>query len=201
MIFLFFEKKQYIYLQHFINQMDIEKLKFPIGKFETPILIHSVELGQYINDIETFPIRLKKEVNQLSDIQLDTPYRPNGWTIRQVVHHCADSHINSFVRFKLALTEKEPTIKPYFEERWAELSDSKTMSIEPSLMMLDGLHKRWVVLLKSLTDSDLEKSFVHPEHGKAFKLKVSIANYAWHCNHHLAHITVLKSLKGWNTDL
>ena len=177
--------------------MTLEELKFPIGKFEQPKEITPELVRNYIIDISTFPERLRKEVENLSDAQLDTPYRPEGWTIRQVVHHCADSHMNSLTRFKLALTEDKPTIKPYFEDRWAELDDSKKMPVEPALKMLEGLHERWTYLLNSLTDDLLERTFVHPEHGKELRLKENIGLYAWHCNHHLAHITSLKSRMGW----
>ncbi len=175
---------------------DLEKLKFPIGKFEKPASLTKEILDSFINDIETFPQRLDQEVSHLDRQQLDTPYRPGGWSIRQVVHHCADSHMNSITRFKLALTEDKPGIKPYFEDRWAELPDSR-IAIEPSLQLLQGLHLRWTALLKSLTEEELAKSFIHPEHGKEFRLDENIGVYAWHCNHHLAHITGLKKQKGW----
>ena len=177
--------------------MTVEELKYPIGKFVKPDYYTPEILNQYILDIGLFPSRLRAEVEQLTDEQLDTCYRPDGWTIRQVVHHCADSHMNSFTRFKLALTEEKPTIKPYFEDRWAELVDSKSMPIEPSLKILEGLHQRWVVLLKSLTKEDLERRFVHPEHGKELKLDGTLGLHAWHCHHHLAHITNAKKLNQW----
>ncbi|TDL99584.1 MAG: putative metal-dependent hydrolase [Flavobacteriaceae bacterium] len=177
--------------------MDIEKLKFPIGRFEEPKTISKDILQKWISEISTFPKRLSIEVLNLSDNQLDTQYRPNGWTIRQVVHHCADSHMNSLTRFKLTLTEDKPTIKPYFEERWAELLDTRNMSIEPSLKMLEGLHERWTVLLNNLTEEQYSRVFVHPEHGKIFRVDENIGIYAWHCNHHLAHITETKKRYNW----
>jgi len=177
--------------------MNIEKLRFPIGKYQKPAQITPEILATYITDIESFPSRLKSEVEHLSNTQLDTRYRPEGWTIRQVVHHCADSHANALIRFKLAMTEDTPTIRPYYEDRWAELADSKTMPVEPSLQLLEGLHIRWTVILKSLNEKDLQKTFIHPEHGKSFKLDENTGIYAWHCNHHLAHITTLKERKGW----
>ena len=173
-----------------------EQLKFPIGKFKKPEVITKSHIDKWTGDISKFPERLNKEVKLLSDAQLDTTYREGGWTLRQVIHHCADSHINSLIRFKLALTEEKPTIKPYFEDRWAQLSDYK-MPIEPSLKLLEGLHKRWVFLLNKLNEGDLKKAFVHPEHQQEFLLDETIGIYAWHCNHHLAHITTLKQLKGW----
>ena len=178
-------------------ETELEKLKYPIGKFKKPEVFTKELIKSYIEAIETFPARLKKEVEHLTDSQLDTSYREKGWTIRQVVHHCADSHINGLVRLKLALTEDKPTIKPYFEERWAELTDSKTMPVAVSLKLIDGLHTRWAYLLKSLSGKDLEKSFIHPEHGRELNLKEYLGSYAWHCNHHLAHITTLKQKMGW----
>ncbi|GAA5038738.1 putative metal-dependent hydrolase [Marivirga lumbricoides] len=151
-------------------------------------------LDEFITDISSFPVRLRNEVQHLNSEQLNIPYRPGGWTIRQLVHHCADSHMNSLMRFKLALTEDQPVIKPYFEDRWAELPDSK-MEIEPALQILEGLHARWTTLLKSLTAEQLKKVFVHPEHGTEISLEENIALYAWHCNHHLAHVVSLKPKK------
>ncbi len=177
--------------------MSHELLKFPIGKYVKPEVITEQQLVQYKTTINSFPSRLTKEVDNLTDEQLDTPYRPDGWTIRQVVNHCADSHMNSLIRFKLTLTEDKPIVKPYFEERWAELSDSKTMPIKPALKMLEGIHERWTVLLNNLKPEELSRVFIHPEHGKEFRLDENIGIYAWHCNHHLAHITTLKKQKGW----
>ena len=177
--------------------MNLEEMKYPIGQFKMPDLVTPEILGKYITDIESFPKRLRAEVENLTDEQLDTPYRPDGWNIRQVVNHCADSHMNGLARLKLALTEDKPTIKPYFENRWAELADSKTIPIEPALLILDGLHKRWAILLKALTEDDLKRIYIHPEHGREFRLEESIGLYAWHCNHHLAHITELKKRMKW----
>lgn len=174
-----------------------EQLKYPIGKFEKPKEITGEMWKKYISDIDTFPSRLKKEVEQLSDQQLDTVYRTGGWTIRQVVNHCADSHMNSLTRLKLALTEDNPIIKPYIEALWAELPDSKTMPIHPALKMLEGIHERWALLLNNLKDAELKRTFIHPQSGKQFQLDENTALYAWHCNHHLAHITNLKKNKGW----
>ena len=179
------------------NKMTIEELKFPIGRFEKPIKITLEILHNYIIDISTFPNRIKEEVKNLKDEQLDTPYRKNGWTIRQVINHCADSHMNALIRFKLTLTEEKPTIKPYFEERWAELTDSKNIPIQPALKMLEGIHERWSVLLNNFTKEQLERTFIHPEREKEIRLDENIGVYAWHCNHHLAHITSLKLRMGW----
>lgn len=177
--------------------MNLEELKYPIGKFQFPKEINSEMIINFIHIIENFPIKISNEVNNLSDEQLDTQYRPEGWTIRQVVHHCADSHMNAFIRFKLALTEDTPIIKPYLENKWAELSDSKLIPIDSSLKIIEGLHHRWSILLNNLSNDDYKKEYLHPETNRKFKLNEALALYAWHCNHHLAHITNLKKLKGW----
>jgi hypothetical protein len=178
--------------------MDLNELKYPIGKYQKPEVITNEILKNWISDISSFPQKLIIEVRLLSDEQLDTPYRPEGWSIRQVVHHCADSHMNSLIRFKLALTEEQPIIKPYFEDRWAEQIDSKSFSIEPSLKIIEGLHERWTVLLNNLNKEQLARTFIHPEHGKTFSILENIGIYAWHCNHHLAHITSAKKRNNWN---
>lgn len=172
---------------------NIEHLKFPIGKFQKPEFIPQEIIQNWIKIIEEFPQKLKEETQHLSETELEKQYRPDGWTIRQVVNHCADSHMNSLIRFKLALTEDTPTIKPYFENLWAELSDSKQISIESSLKILEGLHARWVNLLRSLDENDLDKEFFHPESKVKTSLKNTVGIYAWHCEHHLAHIKNAKS--------
>jgi hypothetical protein len=174
-----------------------EHLKYPIGKFEKPTTLTKSIISKWIADISSFPSKLKNEVNHLNDEQLDTKYRPDGWTIRQVIHHCADSHSNSLIRLKLALTEDQPIIKPYHEELWAELSDSKNMPIAPSLKMLEGIHERWAILLNNLYEEHYGRIFIHPEHGKTFRIDENIGVYAWHCNHHLAHITETKNRNSW----
>lgn len=166
----------------------IDLLKYPIGKFKKPSIIHQLLIDNWIKTIESFPEKIKAETQNLSDKDLEKKYRPHGWTIVQVVNHCADSHINSFVRFKLALTEDTPTIKPYHENLWAELGDSKHFPIESSIKILEGVHTRWVYLLKNLSEQDLEKQFRHPETNELISLKTNIGIYAWHCEHHLAHI-------------
>ena len=177
--------------------MDLEKLKYPIGQFVKPNTITSDHIAIWITAIATFPQKLQNEVKHLDESQLDTPYRLHGWTIRQVVHHCADSHINSFTRFKLTLTEDQPTIKPYYEDRWAELIDSKKFPIESSLKILEGIHERWTIVLNNLTPAELKMTFKHPENGAIISIEENIGIYAWHCNHHLAHITTLKQTKNW----
>jgi len=128
---------------------------------------------------------------------MDTPYREGGWTLRQVVHHCADSHMNAFCRFKLAMTEEKPVIKPYEEARWAALADSKNLPVDASLAILKGLHERWTVLMKSLREAERHRTFIHPEHGREISLQETIGLYAWHGEHHLAHITSLKKARNW----
>jgi len=174
--------------------MDIEALKFPVGKFVKPESITKEIIDAAISDVENFPNFVKAEIENLDEKDLNLRYRPKGWTISQVVHHCADSHINSYVRFKLALTEDLPTIKPYEESLWAELPDSK-LSPFVSLKLLEALHERWVVILKNLSDEDLNKEFIHPEQSEKISLKENILIYSWHCQHHLAHIRQAKELR------
>ncbi len=171
-------------------------LRYPIGKFN-----HEGELAEdarrrAMDDIEAAPARLRAAVEGLSPEQLDTPYRPDGWTVRQVVHHLADSHLNAYTRFKLALTEEEPTVKPYDETRWAELSDARTAPVEISLALLESLHRRWVLLLRSLAPADFARRFRHLELG-VMSLDKNLALYAWHGRHHVAHITSLRERMGW----
>ena len=174
---------------------NIDKLRYPVGKFQQPEQIDQSQISQWIDILEAFPERLEDEVGHISDTELERRYRPGGWTIRQVVHHCADSHMNSWIRFKLALTEETPTIKPYFEDRWAELPDTKDFPIASSLQVLTGLHARWVYLLRSLSDGDWDKEFKHPETGRLISLKTNLGIYAWHCEHHLAHVRNAKEHK------
>jgi hypothetical protein len=175
----------------------LEKLRYPIGEFIAPEIYSNDYLSTKITEIASFPERLKKEVVSLNEEQLNTPYRENGWTVRQVIHHCADSHMNCFIRIKWALTENKPLIKIYHEDRWSELHDNLTMPMQPTLSFLEGLHFRLAYLMNSLSQADLEKTFIHPENNKEYKIKEVIGTYAWHGNHHLAHITELKKLKGW----
>ena len=174
--------------------MNLEALKFPVGKFVKPESITKEIINSAITEIENFPNLVKEEIQNLNESDLQLKYRPDGWTISQVVHHCADSHINSYVRFKLALTENLPTIKPYEESFWAELPDSK-LSPFVSLKLLEALHERWVFILKSLSDEDLNKEFIHPEQSEKISLKENILIYSWHCQHHLAHIRQAKELR------
>lgn len=170
-------------------------LSYPIGEFDKNVELSLENREKNIDTIVDLPNKLRAVVENLSDEQLDTPYREGGWTVRQTVHHLADSHINSICRFKLALTEENPTIRPYFEDRWAELADSK-MPINVSLTILDGIHSRWIVLLKSLTEGDFARKLKHPDSGE-WTVEGFLALYGWHSRHHLAHITHLIERKGW----
>jgi hypothetical protein len=171
-------------------------LRYPIGKFAYSGSLTEDEKQKFLDDIAQAPANLRKAVKGLSDQQLDTPYRPDGWTVRQVAHHVPDSHLNAYVRFKLALTEEEPTIKPYEEDRWARLPDTGATPVETSLTMLDSLHDRWVRLLRSLGPEDWKRAFRHPELGLV-SLEKNLALYAWHGRHHVAHITSLRERNRW----
>ncbi|HET7890912.1 MAG TPA: bacillithiol transferase BstA [Candidatus Sulfotelmatobacter sp.] len=171
-------------------------LRYPIGKFTYDRSLTEDQKRAFLDDVAQTPANLRAAVKGLSEAQLDTPYRPGGWTVRQVVHHVPDSHLNSYVRFKLALTEDEPTIKPYAEDRWAELPDTKATPVDVSLALLDSLHDRWLRLLRSLTPEDWKRTFRHPEMGP-MTLEKTLALYAWHGRHHVAHITALSSREGW----
>ena len=179
------------------NLKSFEELRYPIGTFVKPKIISKDLIQNWILDIESFPKNLNNLANDLKKEELNYKYRPKGWTIKQVIHHCADSHMNSFIRFKLSLTEDTPVIKPYFEDKWANFSDTVKAPTNSSLKIIEGLHLRWVTLLKSLTNNELNRTFIHPEHNKKISLKENIGIYAWHCNHHLAHIR--QALKMKNT--
>jgi hypothetical protein len=171
-------------------------LAYPVGHCEYPEVVSPETRRRHIDDIAAAPARFRDAVRGLDDSQLDTPYRPGGWTIRQVVHHVPDSHMNAYVRFRLALTEEQPTIKPYHQERWAELLDARTEPVTVSLQLIDALHRRWVVLLNAMSDSDFARRFRHPEVG-VMRLDTYLASYGWHCRHHAAHITGLRDRMGW----
>ena len=170
--------------------------RYPIGRFSYDGPFNDAKRQEALQNIAETPANLRAAVKGLSDSQLDTPYRDGGWTVRQVVHHVPDSHLNSYMRFKLALTEDEPTIKPYAEDRWAELADTKATPIEVSLTLLDSLHNRWVRLLGSLKGDDWKRTFRHPELG-AVTLEKNLALYSWHGRHHVAHITELRKRMNW----
>jgi hypothetical protein len=174
----------------------VSDLRYSIGKFSMSQAVSVAQRDGFINDLERHPGELRKSVQGLTPAQLDTPYRPGGWTVRQVVHHLPDSHMNSYIRFKLAMTEDAPTIRGYEEDRWAELSEARSGPIEISLGLLDALHVRWVAFLRTLGQEDFKRTFIHPQHG-LFRLEQSLALYAWHGKHHVAHITSLRSRQGW----
>lgn len=171
--------------------------QYPIGKFKCPDIIDLNHLKSWKQTLAEFPEKLNELVSNLNDEQLDTVYREGGWTIRQVVHHCADSHHNSYTRFKWALTEDKPVIKAYFEASWAELADSKNEPITISIRYLEVLHAKWLILLNSLSEADLDRTFIHPETGMEISLKKNMGIYAWHCDHHFAHISNLLKTKSW----
>jgi hypothetical protein len=171
-------------------------LQYPIGKFQWAGAGTVDQRNQYIIQVEQAPARLRQAVAGLTQEQVDTPYRPEGWTVRQVVHHLPDSHMNTYIRFRLALTENEPTIKPYDQERWAVLEDARTAPVELSLTLLESLHSRWVLLLRSLRAEDFARTFRHPEMG-IVNLDKYLGLIAWHGRHHIAHITTLRERMGW----
>ncbi|OOG70771.1 metal-dependent hydrolase [Algoriphagus sp. A40] len=177
--------------------MDIEFLKYPIGKFKMPELVSNDNILDAISIIKSFPAQIFAAVSPLSIAQLDTPYRPGGWTIRQLVHHCADSHMNAFIRFKLALTESNPTIKPYEEALWANLADA-ALPIESSLAIIKAIHLKWGVILDSMKPEDFKKTYFHPEKKRSQELEEITLMYAWHSQHHLAHIQHLVLRENWS---
>ena len=174
----------------------MDDLRYPIGRFQMPPTVQAAEREPLIVAVESAPRELMKVVAGLSEVQLETPYRPEGWTVRQVVHHLADSHMNAYVRFRLALTEDEPTIKPYHEAAWADLSDARTGPIDVSLTLLSALHSRGVALMRAMTPEQWERAFRHPERG-LLRLDQTLAMYAWHGRHHIAHIRGTRERNGW----
>jgi len=173
----------------------VTDLSYPIGKFKYAGPSDEAQRRHHIDEIAAVPERARKAVHGLSDAQLDTPYRPGGWKVRQVIHHLADSHMNAYIRCKLAFTEEVPTVKPYDEKLWADLADMQ-LPIEISLVLLESLHKRWVTFLCFLKPADFERKFNHPESG-ATTLDKAVAHYAWHGQHHIAHINKLRERMGW----
>lgn len=172
-------------------------LKYPVGKFDFDAPIAEAEHARLIDEIAATPAALRAAVTGLSRDQLETRYRPGGWTVKQVVHHVPDSHMNAYSRFKLALTEDEPTIKPYDEAKWAELPDSQKVAAEVSLRLVEAIHERWVPLLRSMDSADFRRGFRHPDHGRVLTLQQVLGLYAWHGRHHVAHITTLRDREGW----
>jgi hypothetical protein len=174
----------------------MEDLRYPIGKFQRPAALTGAQRRGAIDAIAAAPAALRDAVRGFDDAHFDTPYRPDGWTVRQVVHHVPDSHANAFIRFKLALTENAPTIKPYDEAAWANLEDARSTPIETSLTLLDALHDRWVRVLRAMSPSAFERTLIHPENG-VMTLDQLLAMYEWHGRHHVAHVTSLRDRNGW----
>jgi len=175
---------------------DLELLKYPVGRFVAPAIVKANDRENWLESVSNAPGQLRAAVAGLSEEQLDTPYRPDGWTIRQVVHHVADSHMNSYVRMRLALTEDHPTIRPYDERRWAVLGDAKSGPVGMSLDLVEALHRRWVILLRGLDEDQFRRGYHHPESGD-MTLELVLALYDWHGRHHTAHITSLRERQGW----
>ena len=174
-------------------------LRYPIGRFTRPVDVTGAERARYIEAVAGAPAALREAVRGLDDAQLDTPYRPDGWTVRQVIHHLPDSHLNAYVRFKLALTEVEPTIKPYDEKAWAQLPDGRSPLVAESLTLLDALHARWVYMLRAMNAGDFARTLMHPERPDApMTLDVMLALYAWHGRHHAAQVTALRDRMKWD---
>ena len=173
-------------------------LRYPVGRFRfDPAAVTAADRARWIDQIAAAPAALRAAVAGLDDRQLDTPYRPGGWTVRQLAHHVPDSHLNAYVRFKLALTEHEPVIKPYDEGAWAALADSR-LPIDVSLRLLDALHERWLVLLRAMSPADFERRLGHPEWEQPLSRDTMLQLYAWHGRHHVAHVTGLREREGWN---
>jgi uncharacterized damage-inducible protein DinB len=173
-----------------------DDLRYPVGRYTKPASISAAEREGFIVEIAGTPGKLRAATKGLTDSQLDTPYRDGGWTVRQVVHHLPDSHLNAYIRFKLALTEEEPLIHPYAEELWAELPEAKSGPVELSLSLLDAIHARWIAAIRALPESSFRRKYIHPESGPT-TLAEQLADYAWHGRHHIGHITALRSRKGW----
>lgn len=189
----------YIWLKFkelYMQTLELEKLKYPIGKFIKPETISKTDVENWIAILESFPLSIENATKNLTSLELNWKYRPEGWTIKQVVHHCADSHMNSFIRFKMALTENFPTVKPYDEASWAIMEDGNLDDISSSIAIIKGLHHRWVVLLKNLSKEELQKEFINPESKKTYSIEGATGLYAWHCEHHLVHIKQALENKG-----
>lgn len=180
-----------------METLTLDQLRYPVGKFAFKADADDKEIRSWISEIEQMPVHLKNAVKGLSEAQINTPYRDGGWTVRQVVHHLADSHMNAYMRFKLALTEDKPTIKPYLEKAWAEMDDSLNLPIDISISILEPLHTRWVYMLKNIKASEFDRSVFHPESKREMSVKFLMALYAWHSRHHVAHIAELRKRNKW----
>ncbi|HJW27786.1 MAG TPA: putative metal-dependent hydrolase [Saprospiraceae bacterium] len=174
----------------------LEHLKYPVGPWTWPETVSESEIAEGIQIIEAFPDKVARAISGFTNAQLDTPYRPGGWTIRQLVHHLADSHMNAYVRFKLALTEDNPVIKPYDQDKWASLADSLD-DPDVSMNILTGMHRRWVNIMNDMSPSDWDRPLRHPEHSIPLNLRKLVAQYRWHCEHHLQHILRLRQREGF----
>ncbi|MCB9202526.1 MAG: putative metal-dependent hydrolase [Flavobacteriales bacterium] len=180
-----------------MKKMDFKtlNLQYPIGTFEESDYYGNQKIFEMISEIEKFPLKLKEIVSSLSEEELNIPYREKGWNSKQVVHHLADSHLNAYLRFKLALTENNPTIRPYLEDKFGELEEYNTTPIKLSLEFIDVLHQKWIILLNTLSENDLEKTYFHPELNENVSLKTAVKMYAWHSEHHFQHIVLVKNEK------
>jgi hypothetical protein len=168
--------------------MTAKTAQYPIGKFHAPEIVSTEDRARFIETIASAPARLRQAVSSLSAAQLDTPYREGGWTARQVIHHIPESHMNAYIRFKLALTETDPVVKPFDEAAWARLSDVPATPVETSVSLLDYLHQRWVILMRGMSEEDWKRRYIHPQFGRPQALETTLALYAWHSDHHIAHV-------------
>jgi hypothetical protein len=175
----------------FLNDSHMEHLKYPIGKFEFGKAYSHLHNLDHITEIEKFPARLKELAAQLSPAQLEKSYRAEGWTARQIIHHIADSHMNAYIRVKLTLTENTPVVKPYDQDAWANLADSKNSPVQSSLAIIEAVHQRWSFLLKTFTENDYKKKYIHPEYNREFQLDEFLALYAWHGKQHYEHLKII----------
>ena len=171
----------------------MEELRYPVGKYVVPTNITPENIKEWIAEIEQLPAKLKETIKNFKESDLETTYRPDGWTARQVIHHLADSHMNAYTRFKLAMTEEHPAIRPYHENLWAELSDGKSAPVYFSINILEAVHARWVLFLRSVSADDFKRTLFHPESKKIYVLDEFLALYAWHCRHHLGHLEIVKA--------
>ncbi|HEU4469902.1 MAG TPA: putative metal-dependent hydrolase [Flavisolibacter sp.] len=180
-----------------MNLSDLDGLKYPIGEYEAPAAFSGKLKEQWLTDLKFLPNALEAAIHNLDEEHLKTPYRPGGWTVNQLVHHVADSHMNAYIRFKLGYTEENPTIRPYEEKSWAMTTDVQQLPVNVSITLLFALHLRWHEFLKSFSEADWQRTVYHPEHKKQLTLFSLLGMYAWHGRHHTAHITALRESKGW----